>query len=145
VERVMYSILEKEFMKQQKGENPMLPLWLSPTQVRLCPINDAMIPHCKRLAEKLKKEQIRVDIDDRVESVGKKVRDAEVEWVPYSIVIGEKERKSKKLPLRFRGDGKVRKMSLTSVVREIRKQTKGYPFKPLPMDILLTKRPIFFG
>ena len=145
VERVIYALLEKEHMKQQAGGNPMLPLWLSPTQIRLCPINDRMIPWCKELAKKLREEQIRVDIDDRVESVGKKVRDAETEWVPYSIVIGEKEKSSGKLPMRFREDRKIRMFSLSGVSREITKQTKGYPWRPLPMDILLTKRPVFFG
>jgi threonyl-tRNA synthetase len=145
VERVIYALLEKEYMKQQAGGNPMLPLWLSPTQVRLCPINDSMIPWCREMARKLREEQIRVDIDDRVESVGKKVRDSETEWIPYSIVIGEKEKSSGKLPMRFREDGKIRMLSLSGVAKEITKQTKGYPWRPLPMDLLLTKRPIFFG
>jgi threonyl-tRNA synthetase len=145
VERVIYALLEKEYMKQQAGGNPMLPLWLSPTQVRLCPVNDSLLPHCQRLADKLTESNIRVDIDDRTESVGKKVRDAEVEWVPYSIVIGDKEKSSGRLPLRFRGDGKVRKLSLPGVAREITSQTKGCPWKSLPMDRLLTKRPVFFG
>ncbi len=145
VERVMYALLEKECMRQQKGGHPMLPLWLSPTQVRLCPMNDSMVPYCQKLAREKEKERIRVDIDDRVESVGKKVRDAELEWIPYSIVVGEKEKKSGKLPLRFRGDGKVRQVSPEQVVKEIRKQTKGFPYKPLPMDRLLTRRPVFFG
>ncbi len=132
-------------MKQQRKENPMLPLWLSPTQVRLCPVNDRLIPHCQKIADKLSQNQIRVDIDDRVESVSKKVRDAEVEWVPYSIVIGDKEKSSSRLPLRFRRDGKISKLSLDGVIREIRSQTRGFPWKPLPMDRLLTKRPVFFG
>lgn len=145
VERVMYALLEREFMRQQKGEHPMLPLWLSPTHVRLCPINDTMIKYCQDLTDKLSKECIRVDIDDRVESIGKKVRDAELDWIPYTIVIGEKEKKSGKLPLRFRKDGKVRQVSLAGVVKEITKQTKGYPYRPLPLDRLVTKRPVFFG
>jgi threonyl-tRNA synthetase len=145
VERVIYALLEKEYMKQQQGGNPMLPLWLSPTQVRLCPVNDSLVSHCQKLADKLTESNIRVDIDDRVESVSKKVRDAEVEWVPYSIVIGEKEKSSGRLPLRFRGDGKVRRLSMAGVVREITSRTRGYPWRPLPMDRLLTKRPVFFG
>ena len=145
VERIIYALLEKEYMKQQRGENPMLPLWLSPTQVRLCPVNDRLIPDCQKIADKLSQNQIRVDIDDRVESVSKKVRDAEVEWVPYSIVIGEKEKSSGRLPLRFRRDGKIRKLSPDGVIREIKSQTQGFPWRPLPMDRLLTKRPVFFG
>ena len=145
IERVIYALLEKEYMKQQAGENPMLPLWLSPTQVRLCPINDSMIKYCETLADKLSAHNIRVDIDDRIESVGKKVRGAEMEWVPYSIVIGDREKSSGKFPLRYRKDGKVKPLTLQGVVKQITSQTKGYPYKPLPMDRLITRRPIFFG
>jgi threonyl-tRNA synthetase len=145
VERVIYALLEKEYMNQKAGRNPMLPLWLSPTQVRLAPVNDKMIPYCEKLADKLGKSGIRVDIDDRVESVSKKVREAEVDWIPYSIVIGDREKSSGKLPLRFRGDGKVTQLSLEGVIKKITSQTKGYPSRPLPMDRLLSRRPVFFG
>lgn len=145
VERVMYALLEREHMRHEAGKPAMLPLWLSPTQVRLCPINDTMIKYCQTLADNLQAQGIRVDIDDRIESVGKKVRDAELEWIPYSIVIGDREKKSGKLPLRFRGDGKVTSLSLAGVAKKLTAQTKGYPFKPLPLDRLLTKRPVFFG
>ena len=111
----------------------------------VAPVNDDMIPHCSKLADRLEKEQIRVDIDDRVESVSKKVRHAEVEWVPYSIVIGKKEKSSGRLPLRFRKDGKVRKLSVQGVIKEIKSQTEGFPYRPLPTHRFLTKRPIFFG
>lgn len=144
-ERVIYALLEKEYMKQQQGENPMLPLWLSPTQVRLCSLNDKLIRYCGELADKLEKQGIRVDIDDRVESVSKKVRDAEVDWIPYSIVVGNRERKSGKFPLRYRKDGKVNKLSLQGIIKRLTSQTRGYPYKPLPMDRLLTRRPVFFG
>jgi len=145
IERVIYALLERECMRQAGGRNPMLPLWLSPTHIRLCPMNDSMVKHCEQLAEKFSGEQIRVDIDDRVESISKKVRDAEMEWVPYSIVIGDREKKSGSLPVRFRSDGKVRNMSFAEIVNEIKSKTDGLPYKPLPLDRLLSKRPIFFG
>jgi len=145
IERVIYALLERECMRQDKGKHPMLPLWLSPTQVRLCPMNDGMIKFCDSLSKKLDKECIRSDIDDRVESISKKVREAEVDWIPYSVVIGEREKKSGKFPVRFRADGKVRNMTFDQLVKEIRKQTKGLPYKPLPLDRMVSKRPVFFG
>jgi hypothetical protein len=59
--------------------------------------------------------------------------------------VDDREKKSGKLPLRNRKDGKVRQLSLSGVVREITKQAEGFPFRSLPMDMLLTKRPVFFG
>ncbi len=142
IERWIYSILENA-AKMEK--NPLLPMWLSPIQVRLCPINDSLLPHCEKIADELSKEQIRVDIDDRIESVQKKVRDAEVEWIPAIVVVGEREKKSGKLAVRFRETGKVKSMKSSDLIKLIKKETKDYPFKPLPLPSLLSKRPVFVG
>jgi threonyl-tRNA synthetase len=145
IERTLYSILENAAIDEREGKNPMLPLWLSPTQVRLCPVNDAFIPYCEKLADRFEKESVRVDIDDRTESVSKKVRDAEIEWVPYSIVIGKKEKTSGEFPMRARKDGKARMMFFDEIVKLISSKTGSMPYKPLPLHRLLSKRPTFFG
>jgi threonyl-tRNA synthetase len=132
-------------MEIQKGKNVTFPLWLSPTQVRLCPINDSLIPYCKKIVECFKKECIRIDIDDRTESVGKKIRDAESEWIPYIIVVGNKEKKSGKLAVRERKTGKVKPLAASSLIKELKKDIDGYPYRPLPLPILLSKRPVFYG
>jgi len=93
----------------------------------------------------LKKENIRVDIDDRVKSVGKKIRDAESEWIPYIIVIGDKEKKSGKLAIRERKTGKVKNMKASSLIKDIKNDTEGFPYRPLPLPELVSKRPIFYG
>lgn len=143
VERVMYALLEKAYMESEQKKNPIFPLWLSPTQVRLCPVNDSFIPYCEKIAEKMK--NVRVDVDDRTESVQKKVRDAEVDWVPMIVVVGEKEKKSGKLAVRFRKTGKVENMEMKELEEKVKKETEGYPFKPLPLPRLLSKRPKFVG
>ncbi|MEM7819976.1 MAG: threonine--tRNA ligase, partial [Candidatus Aenigmatarchaeota archaeon] len=142
-ERILYSLLETAWLKSKEGANAMLPLWLSPTQVRLCPMNDSLIPDCKKIADELAASCIRVDIDDRTESIQKKIRDAEMEWVPFIIVYGEKEKKSGKLAVRFRENGKVEQLSTKQLVELIQKQTTGFPFKPLPLSMFLSKRPSF--
>ncbi len=91
IERVMYALLEKADMEAKAGRNPMLPLWLCPTQARFIPVSDKFLKQTEKLADEVASEGIRADVDDRSESVQKKVRDAEVEWVPYSVVIGERE------------------------------------------------------
>lgn len=126
-----------------RKENPTFPLWLSPTQVRLCPVNDSFIEYCEEIADELEKNQIRVDIDDNVESVEKKIRNAEVEWTPLIVVVGEKEKKSKKLAVRFRETGKIENISLEDLIKIVREKTKDYPFKKLCLNKMLSKRPIF--
>lgn len=145
IERVIYAILEKAYMEQKKGKNPVFPMWLAPIQVRLCPVSDTFLGHCHKLANELTKENIRVDIDDRVESVGKKIRDAETEWINLIIVVGEKEKKSGKLAVRFRETGKVKELSTKALVDAISEETKGFPYKPLPIPRLYSKRVVFFG
>jgi threonyl-tRNA synthetase len=143
IERCIYALLEKAYLESKQGKNPILPLWLSPTQVRLCPVNDSFIKYCEKIADELEKNQIRVDIDDSVESVQKKVRNAEVEWVPFIVVIGEKEKDSGKLAVRFRETGNVESISSEDLIKKIRDKTKKYPFKKLSLDRLLSKRPTF--
>lgn len=145
IERTLYGILENAARAEERGKPPMLPLWLSPIQVRICPVSDAFLDFSDKLSEELEKENIRVDIDDKVESVGYKVREAESYWIPYILVIGEKEKKSKKLQVRVRKTGKVVEMSMKKLVDEIKKETKDTPFRPIYVPKYLSKRPIFVG
>lgn len=146
IERIIYSLLEKAAMQEEQKKNPMFPLWLSPTQVRLCPINDSLITFAESVADELAKHDIRVDIDDRTESLQKKIRDAEMEWVPLIVALGEKERESDKLATRFRkaeGPSEVKSLSAKELVEYVHERTRNFPFKLLPLPRLLTKRPLF--
>ncbi|RLJ07631.1 MAG: threonine--tRNA ligase [Candidatus Aenigmatarchaeota archaeon] len=145
VERVIYALLEKAYMELEKKKNPVFPLWLCPVQVRLCPVSDEYLEYAQETADKIANENIRIDLDDRIESVGKKIRDAETEWIPYIVVVGEKEKETKKLAVRKRETGKVENMSLESLIKEIKTKTEGFPFKPLPLPRELSKRPVFVG
>ena len=86
-----------------------------------------------------------MDVDDRTESINKKIRDAETEWVPLIVVLGEKEKKTKKYATRFRESGKVDNLELKKLIKTIKDKTDSYPYKPLSLPRLLTKRPIFVG
>ena len=140
LERIFYALLERAAMQIKKKQNPVFPLWLSPIQVRLCPINDSFIEYCKKVARDLSSQNIRVDIDDRSESLQKKIRDAETEWVPFIVTIGEKEVKTSKLAVRIRKTGKVEEMSHEKLIETIKSETRGYPFKPLPLPIMVSKQ-----
>jgi threonyl-tRNA synthetase len=145
IERWMYATLEEAAKAQKTGKAPSLPLWLSPTQVRIIPLADRHIKSCKRIADTLEKACVRVDIDDRSETVSKKVRDAEREWINFIVVLGDKELKRKKLPVRVRGKKALEPMTVKELTAEVAKQTKGMPFRPLALPKLLSMRPIFVG
>jgi threonyl-tRNA synthetase len=146
IERCVYALLEKAYRRQQKGELPMLPLWLSPTQVRLIPISDEFTEKVEEIAEKIAAHCIRVDIDDRSSTLQKRIREAEREWVPYIIVVGQRELESGVLAVRDReAHGKVQSMKLDELVSKVAGGVEGMPFKPLALPLFLSKRPQFFG
>lgn len=145
IERWMYATLEEAAKAQKVGKTPSLPLWLSPTQVRLIPLADRHLKACEKIADTLEKFCIRVDIDDRSETVSKKVRDAEREWLPAIVVLGDKELKKKKLPVRIRGNKALKQITVKALAADISKKTKGMPFRPLALPRLVSLRPIFVG
>ncbi len=141
VERIIYALLEK-FAKQVKdGKRPQFPLWLAPTQVRLISLKDDFLGFTTELAKKLTEQNIRVDIDDRNDTIGKRIRDAEKEWISYVLVIGEKEVNSPTLSVRDRTTGDIRQLSIEDFVKEIKDVTNGKPFSKLNSTILLSQRP----
>ncbi|MDH5437745.1 MAG: threonine--tRNA ligase [Candidatus Bathyarchaeota archaeon] len=145
IERCIYAMLEKAYREQHKGNVPILPLWISPVQVRVIPVSDRFIEEAEKIAEEIERQRIRVDLDDRSLTIQKKVREAETEWVNYVIVIGQKEIESGTLPIRDRKARKIRKMQLQEFIGEIREKTEGMPFKPLTLPRRLSERPRFFG
>ena len=145
VERCVYAILEKAYREQKKGKVPILPIWLSPTQVRIIPVSDKFTKNAEKIAEEISRHDIRVDFDDRTLTMQKKVREAETEWVNYVIVVGQKEIDSKILAVRDRLTGKIVNMKLQKLVDNVLEKTKDKPFKPLPLPKKLSQRPQFYG
>ena len=93
------------------------------------------------LSDKISANNVRVDIDDRNESIGKRIREAEKEWIRYILVIGEKEASSQNLNIRDRVTGNVRELSFEEFINEINEQTKGKPTTGLNLPKYLSKRP----
>ena len=141
VERVIYALLEKFAKQAKEGRRPQFPLWLAPTQVRLIPLKDDFLEFTSKLASRLTEENIRVDIDDRNDTISKRIRDAEKEWISYVLVIGEKEVNSPSLSIRDRATGDVRQLSIEDFVKEIKNATTGKPISKLNSAILLSQRP----
>jgi threonyl-tRNA synthetase len=146
LERDIYALLEKAYRDQMTGKAPMLPLWLSPTQVRLIPISDKFLDKVETLAQQISSHNIRVDIDDASSTLQKKIREAEQEWVPYIIVVGEKEVESGTLSVRDREQkGKQEALTAEQLIAKVSEKIAGKPFKPLPLPMYISKRPQFHG
>jgi len=148
IERCIYALLEKNFMESEKGKVPMLPVWLSPTQVRIIALSERHVEYCRELVKKL--DGVRVDIDDREETVSKKVRDAAKEWIPYVVTIGDAELNTGKFPVVVRSESLPNKptkvdMTVEELASRIAEETKGLPNRPLPVAESLAKRPKFVG
>ena len=141
IERIIYALLEKAAKDSKEGRKPQFPLWLAPTQVRVIPLKDEFNDFCETLTDKISANEIRVDIDDRNESIGKRIREAEKEWIRYILVIGEKEANSENLSIRDRTTGDVRELSFDDFLSEVNEQTKGKPFTGLNLPKHLSKRP----
>ncbi len=142
VERVICSLLEKSAM-DMKEKPPMLPLWLTPTQVRVIPIAERHLEFAEDLAHEFRDANIRVDVDDRPETVGKKIRNAGGEWAPFVIVIGDREMEGSELTVNVRENGQKLSMGLQELIDTIHLETKGMPYRPLPLPLKLSKRVAF--
>jgi len=142
IERVIYALLEKEAMRMAKGEKAMLPVVLSPTQLRIIPVSEEQVKDAGEIMDDVGKHMVRVDIDDRDETLGKKIREAQKEWIPYIAVIGEKEIKSGKLTVTVRETNEKKEMSIKEIAGLIEKQNKEHPFEKLSLPGRLTKRPV---
>lgn len=95
------------------------PVWLSPLQVKILPISDKFMPYVETVLQQLKKAGVRVEVDDRQEKIGKKIREAELSRVPYMLVVGEKEVNENRLSIRRQGKGDAGSQSVDEFVKNI--------------------------
>ncbi len=98
------------------------PLWLTPTQVKLLPISDKFLPYTESVLKQLKKADIRAEIDDRNEKIGKKIRDTELAKIPYMLVIGEKEVAEGQAAVRRQGKGDIGTKLIEEIIADLRQE-----------------------
>ena len=114
IDRFMAYIIE-----EYKGR---FPLWLSPTQVKILPISDEQLEYAKTIEKELLKNKMRVKVDSRAEKIGYKIREAELERVPYMLILGKKEVEEKVLSIRRRGNKENEVMDLERFVTKLLKE-----------------------
>jgi threonyl-tRNA synthetase len=137
IERWIYCILENAIMLKK----PVLPVWLSPCQLRVIPVSDKHVEFCESIDFK----NIRFEIDDRNESIGKKILDANKNWIPYIAVIGDNEIQSNSMMVSSRFNDKKQKMPMLEIEQLINSECGNKPFISQSMPKLLSKHPIFYG
>lgn len=95
------------------------PVWIAPLQVKILPISDKFIDYSNEVLKQLRKAGVRVEVDDRSEKIGKKIRDTELMKVPYMLVIGEKEMNENQVSVRRQGKGDLGTIAVESFVEQI--------------------------
>jgi len=100
------------------------PVWLSPLQVKILPISDKFTDYAQTVLQSLKNADIRAEVDDRNEKIGKKIRDTELAKVPFMLVVGEKEMNENKVAIRRQGKGDLGVKNVDEFISEISKEIK---------------------
>ncbi|MDO8842538.1 threonine--tRNA ligase [Methanocalculus sp.] len=142
IERVICAMLEGT----ARMSVPSFPVWLAPTQIRVLPVSSRNLPYAEKVADALSKADIRVDLDDREESVGKKIREAGMDWVPFVVVIGDQEEESGVLTVTIRSKSDPKKpfkeqLTIFDLISVVRSETNGMPYRPLYTQRLLSMKP----
>jgi threonyl-tRNA synthetase len=122
IHRVLLGAIERFFailIEHYKGN---LPLWLAPTQVKILPLSDNYISYAQRIHEKLQASGIRSEIDTSASTVSYKIREAEVQKIPYMVICGEHEANLKKISIRKHGVGNVGLLTTKEFIKRIRNE-----------------------
>lgn len=98
------------------------PVWLAPVQAKVLPISDKFVDYAKQVGQTLKKQGIRVQVDERNEKIGKKIREAELMKIPYMLVVGEKEMQENSVGLRLQGKGDAGMMTVAAFGEKVRQE-----------------------
>ena len=109
-------------IEETKGN---LPLWVSPKQVKILPIADRHIDYANEIKDRLKKLKLRVEVDTRAEKIGYKIREAQLQKVPYMLVVGDKEIESNSVGVRSRTEGDIGSMTINEFENKIKAELKN--------------------
>lgn len=141
IERYIYAVLDKAVQDESSGKTPNLPTWLAPIQVRIIPISNEFLNFAAEVLNVLLSNGIRADLDNRDLTLAKKIREAGIEWIPYVVVIGEREFKTRTLNVRIRSSNLQRVMTINDLLEVLSKDLEGYPRVDSMLPPYLTMRP----
>ena len=110
-------------LEETKG---ILPLWLAPVQVEVMPLTDKQRDYAVKVTEDLRKAGIRVELDDRQEKIGYKIREAQLNKIPYMLILGDKEVQSNQVGVRARGEGDIGAMDEEEFIKKVNEEIKNF-------------------
>ncbi|MEA1974015.1 MAG: threonine--tRNA ligase, partial [Bacillota bacterium] len=125
IHRVVYGSIERFIGILIEHFAGRFPTWLAPVQVKFIPVADRHVDFCEKIKEKFENSNLKVEIDSRSEQVGYKIREAQLQQVPYMIIVGDEELNSDKLSIRSRDEGELGKLSIEEFIEMISKEIKN--------------------
>ena len=154
LERILWGLIETAIRDKDKIV-PGFRTWLSPIQVRILTISNDQHDYAEKILEILSKESYRVDYDDRNEKLGKKIRQSEIDWIPYTIILGKKEQEDQTISVRKRLIGhpigpkketskNVNNLKLSELIEMLNEDTKGFPKHKLPKPFRKFSTKVYF-
>ena len=154
IERIFWGLIESA-MRNKNTFVPGFKTWLSPIQVRILSITNEQNEYAEKILEILNQNSYRADFDDRDETIGKKIRQAEIEWIPYTIILGKKELTNQTVSIRKRLIGKpfgpkkstvqqINDVKLSKLLELLEEDTKGYPKYKLPIPFRKMSTKVYF-
>lgn len=139
MEKLFIVLFDRAIKMEKENKKPMLPLWVSPIQVRIIPTDNNFIDYCNNISKQFSKFNFRIDIDDTELKFNKKIQRAEKEWIPYIIIIGEKEIKSENITIRVRNGSQI-VTTIARFIEELETKLKEYPKISQPLPIFVSKQ-----
>ncbi|MGC8982637.1 MAG: threonine--tRNA ligase [Desulfurococcaceae archaeon] len=143
VERYLYMVFDSAALMEKDGKTPYVPTWLAPIQVRVIPVSNEFLKYAEDVAKALFASGIRVELDDRDLTLGRKIRDAGVNWIPYIVVIGRREVETGTLNVKIRYTNDQRVMKLEELVELIKRDIGEFPQVEQTVPVRLSVRPAF--
>lgn len=122
IHRVVFGSIERFMGILIEHFEGKFPLWLSPVQVKILPISDKYIGYAREIESRMKKEGLRCETDIKGEKIGWKIRTAQMERIPYMLIVGEKEAETGSVSVRRRGEGDLGRMSVEQFLEMLRQE-----------------------
>lgn len=122
IHRAIYGSLERFMAILIEHYAGDFPLWLAPIQAKILPISDKHLPYAEQIKQQFQQVGIRIEVDERIEKMGLKIRDAETEKIPFMLIIGDQEIENGAVSLRKRGEGNLGQMSVMDALDKITKE-----------------------
>ena len=109
-------------LEETKGN---LPVWLAPVQVKVLPISDKFIDEAKKVYEACFNADLKVELDDRAEKIGYKIREAQTQKIPYMLIVGAKEVETNTVSIRKRSEGEIGSLSIEDTIAKIKQEIEN--------------------